>query len=94
MCTARSVRVGLIPDWFIPPPFVRYLGRRLAAPPPRAATVFALCHRFSQLYRWHTGFPGGLKERPAVDQLVRKPEEVRSVGREQQHLLAALNEFL
>ncbi|CAM9165833.1 unnamed protein product [Hapterophycus canaliculatus] len=27
-------------------------------------------------YRWHTGFPGGLKERPADDQLVRRPEEI------------------
>lgn len=29
-----------------------------------------------KLYRWHTGFPGGLKERTAEEQLKRKPEEV------------------
>ncbi|KAG7350993.1 50S ribosomal protein L13 [Nitzschia inconspicua] len=29
-----------------------------------------------KLYRWHTGYPGGLKERPAKDMLERKPEEV------------------
>lgn len=34
----------------------------------------------AQLYRWHTGFPGGLKERPADDQLVRRPEEVRDTS--------------
>lgn len=27
-----------------------------------------------KLYRWHTGYPGGLKERPAKDMLERKPE--------------------
>lgn len=29
-----------------------------------------------KLYRWHTGYPGGLKERPAKVMLERKPEEV------------------
>lgn len=29
-----------------------------------------------KLYRWHTGYPGGLKERTAKDMLERKPEEV------------------
>jgi ribosomal protein L13 len=29
-----------------------------------------------KLYRWHTGYPGGLKERAAKDMLERKPEEV------------------
>jgi large subunit ribosomal protein L13 len=29
-----------------------------------------------KLYRWHTGFPGGLKERTAREQLQRRPEEV------------------
>ena len=28
------------------------------------------------MYRWHTGFPGGLKERKAKDMMARKPEEV------------------
>lgn len=28
------------------------------------------------LYRWHTGFPGGLKQRTVQEQLDRKPEEV------------------
>ena len=27
-----------------------------------------------KIYRWHTGYPGGLKERPAKDMLDRKPE--------------------
>lgn len=27
-----------------------------------------------KLYRWHTGYPGGLRERPAKDMLERKPE--------------------
>ncbi|KAL3761102.1 hypothetical protein ACHAWU_001371 [Discostella pseudostelligera] len=27
-----------------------------------------------KLYRWHTGYPGGLKERPAKNMLERKPE--------------------
>eukprot|EP00970_Alexandrium_tamarense_P008923 scaffold1750_cov189-Alexandrium_tamarense.AAC.13 len=27
-----------------------------------------------KIYRWHTGYPGGLKERPAKDMLERKPE--------------------
>jgi large subunit ribosomal protein L13 len=26
-----------------------------------------------KIYRWHTGYPGGLKERPAKDMLERKP---------------------
>jgi large subunit ribosomal protein L13 len=29
-----------------------------------------------KLYTWHTGYPGGLKQLPAKDQLDRKPEEV------------------
>ncbi|KAK1732941.1 ribosomal protein L13 [Skeletonema marinoi] len=29
-----------------------------------------------KIYRWHTGYPGGLKERPAKDMLARKPESV------------------
>lgn len=29
-----------------------------------------------KLYRWHTGYPGGLKERTARDQLAREPEAV------------------
>jgi hypothetical protein len=27
-----------------------------------------------KIYRWHTGYPGGLKERPACEMLKRKPE--------------------
>ena len=30
----------------------------------------------TKLYRWHTGYPGGLKERKAKDMLDRRPEEV------------------
>ena len=29
-----------------------------------------------KMYRWHTGYPGGLKERPARDMLERKPTEI------------------
>jgi len=29
-----------------------------------------------KLYRWHTGYPGGLRERPAKDMLERKPESI------------------
>jgi large subunit ribosomal protein L13 len=29
-----------------------------------------------KLYRWHTGYPGGLKERRAVDMLARNPTEI------------------
>eukprot|EP00887_Chlorella_sp_A99_P001456 scaffold8.g1456.t1 len=29
-----------------------------------------------KLYRWHTGYPGGLKERTAKDQFARRPEAV------------------
>lgn len=29
-----------------------------------------------KLYRWHTGYPGGLKERTAKDQQARRPGEV------------------
>mmetsp|Transcript_27795 Transcript_27795/g.34337 ORF Transcript_27795/g.34337 Transcript_27795/m.34337 type:complete len:165 (-) Transcript_27795:32-526(-) len=29
-----------------------------------------------KLYRWHTGYPGGLKERKAKDMLERKPENI------------------
>jgi len=29
-----------------------------------------------KLYRWHTGYPGGLKERRAIDMLVRNPTEI------------------
>jgi large subunit ribosomal protein L13 len=30
----------------------------------------------SKLYRWHTGYPGGLKQRRAEEMLERKPEEI------------------
>mmetsp|Transcript_21621 Transcript_21621/g.45489 ORF Transcript_21621/g.45489 Transcript_21621/m.45489 type:complete len:174 (-) Transcript_21621:137-658(-) len=29
-----------------------------------------------KLYRWHTGYPGGLKQRPAKDMLQRAPDRV------------------
>jgi ribosomal protein L13 len=29
-----------------------------------------------KLYRWHTGFPGGLKQRTAKEMLERKPEAI------------------
>jgi ribosomal protein L13 len=29
-----------------------------------------------QLYRWHTGYPGGLKQRTPQQMFARKPEEV------------------
>ena len=29
-----------------------------------------------KLYRWHTGYPGGLKQRTASEMLIRKPEEI------------------
>lgn len=29
-----------------------------------------------KLYRWHTGYPGGLKERKAVDMLQRNPKQI------------------
>lgn len=29
-----------------------------------------------KVYRWHTGYPGGLKERTLKEQVARKPEEV------------------
>jgi large subunit ribosomal protein L13 len=29
-----------------------------------------------KLYTWHTGYPGGLKQRSVKEQLKRKPEEV------------------
>lgn len=29
-----------------------------------------------KLYRWHTGYPGGLKQRRAEDMLERKPEQI------------------
>mmetsp|Transcript_20642 Transcript_20642/g.42485 ORF Transcript_20642/g.42485 Transcript_20642/m.42485 type:complete len:179 (-) Transcript_20642:65-601(-) len=29
-----------------------------------------------KVYRWHSGYPGGLKERKAKDMMARKPEEV------------------
>lgn len=29
-----------------------------------------------KLYRWHTGYPGGLKERTAKDQAARKPDAI------------------
>lgn len=29
-----------------------------------------------KLYRWHTGYPGGLKERSAQDQMARKPDDI------------------
>merc|ERR1719401_578438 len=29
-----------------------------------------------KIYRWHTGYPGGLKERPAKDMLERKPTQI------------------
>ena len=28
------------------------------------------------MYRWHTGYPGGLKQRRAKDMLERKPENI------------------
>ena len=30
----------------------------------------------SKLYRWHTGYPGGLKQRRAEEMLERKPEAI------------------
>mmetsp|Transcript_24261 Transcript_24261/g.59383 ORF Transcript_24261/g.59383 Transcript_24261/m.59383 type:complete len:193 (+) Transcript_24261:337-915(+) len=30
----------------------------------------------SKVYRWHTGYPGGLKQRRAEEMLERKPEEI------------------
>jgi hypothetical protein len=30
----------------------------------------------SKLYRWHTGYPGGLKQRRAEEMLERRPEQV------------------
>ena len=30
----------------------------------------------SKMYRWHTGYPGGLKSRTAADMASRKPEEI------------------
>jgi large subunit ribosomal protein L13 len=30
----------------------------------------------NKLYRWHTGWPGGLKQRTAKDQLARHPEAI------------------
>lgn len=29
-----------------------------------------------KIYRWHTGYPGGLKERPAKEMLERKPDAI------------------
>jgi large subunit ribosomal protein L13 len=29
-----------------------------------------------KLYRWHTGYPGGLKERTAKDMFARKPDSI------------------
>ena len=29
-----------------------------------------------KLYRWHTGYPGGLKQRTASEMLIRKPEDI------------------
>lgn len=29
-----------------------------------------------KLYRWHTGYPGGLKERSALEMKAKKPEEI------------------
>jgi large subunit ribosomal protein L13 len=29
-----------------------------------------------KLYRWHTGYPGGLKQRRAEEMLERRPEEI------------------
>ncbi|CAM9715947.1 unnamed protein product [Choristocarpus tenellus] len=34
-----------------------------------------------KLYRWHTGWPGGLRERSAADQRQRKPEEASVLQR-------------
>lgn len=28
------------------------------------------------MYRWHTGYPGGLKQRKAIDMLERRPEQI------------------
>lgn len=33
----------------------------------------------NKLYRWHTGYPGGLKELKAGEQLKNKPEEVSGI---------------
>ncbi|CAM9250555.1 unnamed protein product [Discosporangium mesarthrocarpum] len=33
-----------------------------------------------KIYKWHTGWPGGLRERSAEDQRNRKPEEVRALS--------------
>ena len=30
----------------------------------------------NKVYRWHTGYPGGLKTRSAADMASRKPEEI------------------
>jgi large subunit ribosomal protein L13 len=30
-----------------------------------------------KVYYWHTGYPGGIKQRTPTEQFVRKPEEVR-----------------
>ena len=39
--------------------------------------LFALLRRRAdKLYRWHTGYPGGLKQRRAADMLERKPEDI------------------
>ena len=37
---------------------------------------FFLRGRADKLYRWHTGYPGGLKQRRAADMLERKPEDI------------------
>mmetsp|Transcript_27375 Transcript_27375/g.49505 ORF Transcript_27375/g.49505 Transcript_27375/m.49505 type:complete len:181 (-) Transcript_27375:1611-2153(-) len=29
-----------------------------------------------KLYRWHTGYPGGLKERRAIDMLEKRPDQI------------------
>jgi hypothetical protein len=40
------------------------------------ATTPLLHHVNTQRYRWHTGFPGGLKEKTARDVAETKPEEI------------------
>jgi len=45
-------------------------------------------------YRWHTGFPGGLKERTAEEQLAKQPtkvlRKVRRAGGAKRRLLISI----
>ena len=43
---------------------------------PRTQVQFSGKKWNDKVYRWHTGYPGGLKERKAKDMMARKPEEV------------------